>query len=308
MKKNLLKISLFAFITLLAVGCSDDDSNNDNNAITAAEGELVANVDGEQFTASTQVGATFFGGTFNLTAIDPSTQETITITVVDAGEGTFDLGDVNQENGADFMVEGEDNSFVSVAEGGSGQIKITNLDLENKKVSGTFNFVATREMIEGEEIIVESVEVTEGSFNNIDLSTTVAGDSDSTLDAKVDGNDINPDSVTAVELSVGGNTTITITAINNATGQNVGLSFPGDFTVGSYEFTGGFSDYKGFYTPNLGGETNQYFSESGMLTITSYDSDTGVIEGTFNFSAKRLDPNDPDVTYEITEGSFSVEI
>ncbi len=184
------------------------------------------------------------------------------------------------------------------------EIKITELD----SASGTFSFTATRQTVDGNgEIVTETVEITNGAFNNVDLATTIAG-GNSTLVAKVDGDDLNADSVTALEISFGGNTTIAITANNNTTKQNVSLSFPADVTPGTYNFSGAFSDYVGQYNPSLGGGTNNYVSETGTLTITAIDLNAGTVDGTFSFTAKRLDPNDPDVTYEITAGSFSAEI
>lgn len=290
-----MKFSLIAFFTLLAVGCSKDDDNNNNNS-GAADGELVAKVNGNEFIASTQVAATLYAGTFNISAIQPSTGETIVFTVSDAMEGTFDLGlNANAQNGAVYMISGED-AYVSVGDGGSGQIKITDLDMENETVSGNFNFIAVRQTVGGN-----------GAFTNIDLATTITG-GNSTLEAKVNSDDLNADSVMALETTMGGNTTITVTANHNSTNQNLGLSFPGDITPGSYNFSGAFSDYLGTYNPSLGGGTNNYISETGTLTITSIDLNAGTVEGAFSFTAKRFDPNDPDVTYEITAGSFSAEI
>ena len=303
MKKQLMKFSVIAFLSLMVVGCSkDDDSNNSNGA---GDGELVANVDGNEFKTSTQVGATLYAGTFNITAIKASTGETIVITVSNAEEGTFDLGpNANAQSGAIYMINGQ-NAFGSVGEGGSGQIKITELDLDNETASGTFSFTATRQTVDGNgEIITETVEVTDGAFNSIDLATTIAG-GNSTLEAKVDGEDLNADSVTAMEITFGGNTNIAIIANNNTTKQHLSLSFSDQLTVGTYDAS---SDFVAMYNPSLGGETNNYAALTGTMTITSIDLNAGTVEGTFNFSAKRLDPNDPDVTYEITAGSFSAEI
>ncbi|SRX72414.1 hypothetical protein AEQU3_00248 [Aequorivita antarctica] len=301
--KKMMKLSVIAFLTLLAVGCNkDDDSNNDNGA---ADGELIANVDGNEFKASTQVGATLYAGTFNITAIKPSTGETIVITVSNASEGTFDLGpDANAQSGAIYMISGQD-AYGSVGEGGSGQIIITKLDLDNETASGTFSFTAVHQIVDGNGVIItETVEITDGVFNNITLATTIPG-GNSTLEAKVDGNDLNADSVTALKITFGGNTNIVITANNNTTNQNLSLSFSDNLTVGTYSAA---SDYVGMYNPSLGGGTNNYAAETGTLTITAIDLTAGTVEGTFSFTAKRLDPNDPDVTYEITAGSFSAEI
>lgn len=307
MKKQLMKFSLITFLTILVVACSSDDDSNNNTG--ASDGEFVAKIDGSEFRVSTQVAATLYNGIFNIAAIKASTGETITITVSNAEEGTFNLGpNSNTLSAAIYMINGED-AYGSAGEGGSGTIKITNIDLDNKTVSGTFNFTAIRQTFgDNGEIITEIVEVNNGAFNNIDLSSSIPGNSNSTLSAKIDGNDLNAGSVRAMEIPFQGTPNISIIANNNSTHQHLSLMFPKSITPGTYNFTGSFSNYIGFYNPNLGGGTNNYTAESGTLTITSYNTTAGTIKGTFKFSAKRLDPNDPDITYEITSGSFTAEI
>ena len=86
------------------------------------------------------------------------------------------------------------------------------------------------------------------------------------------------------------------------------LTFSGEPSIGTHEISSFFGDYKGSYNPSLGGDTNIYVSDSGTITITSYDAATKTVEGNFEFTAKRLDPNDPDITYIISNGEFSIEI
>ncbi len=84
---------------------------------------MVANIDGNEFKTSTQVGATLYAGTFNITAVKASTGETIVITVSNAEEGTFDLDpNANAQSGAVYMINGQ-NAYGSVGEGGSGRNK-----------------------------------------------------------------------------------------------------------------------------------------------------------------------------------------
>lgn len=307
MKKQLMKFSLIAFLSILAVACNSDDSNSENNG--AASGELVAKINGNQFRASTQVGATLYNGNFNITAIQPSTGENIVITVANAAEGTFNLGpNSNAQSTAVYMITGED-AYGSAGEGGRGSINITKLDTENNLASGTFSFTAIRQSFDNNgAIITETVEVTNGIFNNIPLTTTIVEGGNSTLSAKIDGNDLNPNSVRSMLVPMQGNSNVSIIANNSSTHQHLSLMFPKNITPGAYNFSGSFSNYIGFYNPNLGGGTNNYVAESGTLTIISNDTSAGTIKGTFKFSAKRIDPNDPDVTYQITSGSFTAEI
>ena len=98
---------------------------------------------------------------------------------------------------------------------------------------------------------------------------------------------------------------LTLVSVGCGNDERVSLEFPRDITVGNYEL-GTSTDYKGLYHPNF--ESSGYRLESGTMTINSLNVTAKIIEGTFNFMAKRRDPNEPDVTYEITEGNFSAEI
>ncbi|MDP2687276.1 MAG: DUF6252 family protein [Aequorivita sp.] len=300
-----MKFSVIAFLTIIVIGCSkDDDSKKDNN--NAADGEFIAKIDGNEFKASTQVVATFYAGTFNITAIQPSTGETISITVSYAQEGIFELSS-NTLNSAFYKINDQ---LLYNSHWGSGHIKITELDVVNKTVSGTFSFTATRNIFTNNGLITETVVITEGAFKNITLSTTITGNGDSFVEAEIENNDLDADSITAVEIITSGNSTITLTATNNTTYQNLSLSFPGDITPGTYDFSSGpySSDLIGQYNPNLNGGTSNYVSEDGTLTILTYDTNSRKIEGTFRFTAERLDPDDPPITYNILGGRFFVQI
>lgn len=282
--------------------CSDDSDSQKSNA--AAEGELVATVDGSEFETSTQA-ATLFNGIFNLTAIDASTGDVITITVSDAAEGTFDLGIDSFENGAVYAINGE-NSYVSLDADGGGKITISEIDLDNGTVTGTFNFTGVRESFDdNNEIIAETIEVTNGAFNKIPLMVDIPGQANSSLTAKIDGDAVTFDSVNIFGAT--GTSSLMVSAINNSTHENISLKFPQDVTPGTYDLTDDiFANYQGFYNPNLGGGTTNYLSASGSITISGYNTATGVIQGTFEFVGESFIPEDPVVTYVITEGEFSV--
>ncbi len=308
MKKfKLLKILFLSLLTISFVGCNEDDDSNDSGV---NEGQLIATIDGVSYSADgTNASTVLFNGTFNLTTNNPTTGETITITVSNASVDTFDLSsNANSLNGGAYTLNGE-NAYLSNFEGGSGTINITKLDTENLLASGTFEFVGVRESFDDNgNIITETVTITSGEFNNITLVTQVIGEPNNTLEANVDGEALNADSVTAIEIDLLGNTTLTITAINNTTNQNIALSMPADITVGTHDFDSfpSIGAIIGQYTPNLGGGDESYVSLDGTITVTSYDTVSGLMEGNFEFTARDLLSND-DTIYSITNGIFSVE-
>ncbi len=305
-----IKLLNILFITLLSisfVGCSGDD---DSGTQSVNEGELVATIDGDLYSAEGANASTIlFNGTFNLTTTNPTTGETIIITVSNAAVGSFDLSNsANSLNGAAYTINGE-NAFLSNYEGGTGTINITKLDTENLLASGTFEFVGVREYVDTNgNIITETVTITNGEFNNLTLITQATGNPDNSLEVDINGVALSADSVNAIEIDFQGNTTLTVSAINNSTNQNVAISLPGDITVGTHDFES--LPFPGAiigqYTPNLGGGNETYVSIDGTITITSYDTGTGVMEGTFEFTAGDFTGIDP-ITYELTNGSFSVE-
>lgn len=305
MKNYLKNFSLLLISFAVFTACNSDDDTASNSA---PSGSLIATIDGNSF-STMNAGLSITNGVTSLTAVDASTNEQIVYAISEeATEGsTFNVGAGNNIGTAVYTM-GSEAGFGSLTEGGSGSITFDVLDEENGLASGTFSFVGVREtLLDDGTIEVETVNVTNGSFNQIGFQVDVAGNSNNTLLANIDGEALNADAVNAINVTFMGNTTTTISAINNSTNQNLTISFPEETPVGDYNLTGGFgADYIATYNPQLGGDTNNYNSQSGTLTITSVNGNS--IEGSFNFMATRLDPNDPDVTYNVTNGSFNIEL
>ena len=254
----------------------------------------------------TDTSAVLFNGTFNLTTSNSTTGETITITVSDAALDSFDLSSsASGQNGAAYIIN-QENAYLSVREGGSGTLTITKLDTENFLASGTFEFVGIRESVDVDgNILTETVTVASGEFNNLVLVTQVIVEPNNSLEANVDDEALNADSVTAVAIDL--NTTLLITAINNTSNQNIAISMPADITVGTYDFSSLPTQGAiiGQYTPDLGA-SDTYVSIDGTITITSYDAVSGLMEGSFEFTAGDFVIIN-NTTYSISDGNFSVE-
>lgn len=313
MNKNLIKTGLCAFLVLGSLSCSEDDDPNNVNpgGNNAPAREFHASVDGEAFKSSETLGASMVDGTFNITATEDSSGESISITVSNASEGTFDIGGLDAvalQNGAVYMEAGSSNAFLAGMEGGSGEIQITEIDEENKTVTGTFSFTAVRSSFDSNgDITLETVEVTGGAFTDIPYIADIPGNPENSFSVKIDGTPLDADSVTAVDAGFGGESNITISAINNSTNQSLGMVISGNLAVGEYEFSA-FGDYQAIYIPDLENGSTTYVADSGTLTITAYDPSTETIEGEFSFTAENIvDPNDTK-TYAFSEGSFSVTV
>lgn len=183
-----------------------------------------------------------------------------------------------------------------------GTINITRFNVFTGIIEATFEFTATDPLVQDPSI----AEITEGSFKVDYISSP--GDTVTSFTAFIDGEFFGPDSIFVGETIFNGLSRFNITAIISDTGQKMGLFFPTDIEIGTYEMTTNLIDgSEKFcqYTPEIG-ETITYISNPGTLTISDYDQDAGFVEGTFTYTALDLTAQDPEV-YQITEGEFTIE-
>ena len=182
-----------------------------------------------------------------------------------------------------------------------GTINITKFNTFTGIIEATFEFTATDPL----ELDPTVAEITEGSFEVDYISSP--GDTVTSFTAFIDGQFFEPDSIFVGESVFNGVSRFNITAIISDTGQKMGLFFPTDIEIGTYEMTSNLingSEKFCQYTPEIG-VTTTYISSPGTLTILDYNQDAGFIEGTFTYSA--IDLTNPDQVYEITEGEFTLE-
>jgi hypothetical protein len=183
-----------------------------------------------------------------------------------------------------------------------GTINITRFNVFTGIIEATFEFTATDPLGQDSSI----AEITEGSFKVDYISSP--GDTVTSFTAFIDGEFFGPDSIFVGETIFNGLSRFNITAIISDTGQKMGLFFPTDIEIGTYEMTTNLIDgSEKFcqYTPEIG-ETITYISNPGTLTISDYDQEAGFVEGTFTYTALDLTAQDPEV-YQITEGEFTIE-
>ncbi|HBR53441.1 MAG TPA: hypothetical protein DEA82_04345, partial [Flavobacteriaceae bacterium] len=125
--------------------------------------------------------------------------------------------------------------------------------------------------------------------------------------AEVDGNLFDPEIAMATQDTFEGVSIVRISA--NIGNRVMEIVFPASIGAGTYGMspmlvTG--SEVVGSYNPDVV-NVSAFTSDPGTLEIISFDVATGVIEGTFSFSAKDPTNEDPTV-YEVTNGEFLVEL
>ena len=288
--------------------------------INIDEGGFRADIGFNRFTADAAVGTLSSSNVLTITGSILETGESIVLIVGNPDIGTFNLtAGLGTDNSASYFETATSNSYVSFGtSGASGQLNITEFDIENLKISGTFSFTGTRFATDatGNPIldaagnpVIEDEEITNGIFNKISFTNEDQGGGGTPINdvffAKVDGIDFDSESVTTTLNNVAGVSVVKIVAVNEE-GEILRIDIPEDLGLGTYDMLALSDGTKliGLYNPASIGEN--LTSNPGKITITRFNTFTGIIEATFNFTA--TDPLELDPTIaEITEGNFKVD-
>jgi len=218
----------------------------------------------------------------------------------DIGLGTFNMESLS--DGTKLI------SLYNPATGGEnltsdpGTITITRFNVNTGVIEATFNFTATDPI----DIDPAVAEVTNGSFK-VDYIAE-PGDTTSTFTAEINEVFFNPDSIFVGESVFNGVTRFNIVVINSETGERMGLFFPTNIEIGTYEMDMTLingNEIFSQYIPEFG-VSPTFISNPGTLTIIDYDINAGIIEGTFSFTATDQLGQDETI-YEITTGEFTLE-
>ncbi len=282
----------------------DDTSNTGGGDNNATNDVLFAKVDGVDFIAETiETTQTTVGenNMINVIAHNTNGQSIRLDFPQDIGVGTFSMETIS--DGTKIIGLYNANSGGENLTSNPGTLTITEYNSSEGIIKGTFEFTGSDPL----NIDPTIVEVTEGNFElyNLDLAVEV----NSTFSADVNTITFSPDEVVVTQDTFNGVNRVNITAKNTTTNQELGILFPKEITVGTYAMeallvTG--DEKIGIYTPDINNSAT-FKSNTGTLTITAYDTETGVIEGSFEFEAIDITGNDTDV-HQITNGVFLVEI
>ena len=326
MKKNqILKWIFIAFVAFQFNSCVDEPLEgefpepDDPNLIE--EGGFVATIGSISFTADEASGNLNQSNTMTLTGTISSTGERIVLVVENPAVGVFNIiTGLGSDNGATYFETGDStNPYISAGiYGATGELIINEYDIINSTITGTFSFEGARIALDsdGNPILdgqgnptIETEDITNGAFNKISFTNEDEGGGETPIQdeffAKVDGVDFVTDAVTTTLNEVFGVSVVKIVA-ENEQGQIMRIDIPEDLGVGTFamESLSDGTELISLYNPATGGEN--LTSNPGTITITRFNTNTGVIEATFSFTA--TDPINIDPTIaEITEGSFKVD-
>ncbi|MGY3794006.1 DUF6252 family protein [uncultured Aquimarina sp.] len=269
---------LLAFICLIFSSCSTDIEVNSPG--------LQATIDGKLFRPDIRKAIIHEDGT--LVIIGNTGTESISFTTSSTERGTYRLEQaINQ-----VTFENNDAKFVSEEGANNGQIVIT--EIQDNLVSGNFYFTDLKgsngksmsfqngwfyrlpienfvpepeEEEEEEEIIITSEEEEQEEINPCLLNAS--------LTAMINGNEMITDDHDAIPFGVN-NPSILIKASNED--EEITIVFPISVEVGQHSLTG-----SGEYSATYSLYNDKASAVSGRLTITSHDTETKCISGTFEF-------------------------
>ncbi|MEP1489508.1 MAG: DUF6252 family protein [Algibacter sp.] len=273
------------------------ENPTDNNSEL---GVFQVDFDGETYEADNVIG-TLAGGVMNITAFKGSDQESFVLTLFADKTGTYEVGvtsntiEVNSVTYSENTLTGEGDVWIGVTDfmTSQGEVVITEIDEENKTISGTFFFT-------GHNVEKGAKEFTNGTFNNVSYGTDILpSNSANSFFAKVDGVEFIEDAVQGMAVSLGGINNIGISATKNNL-ETIGLNLDANVVPGEYELST-FSIPSGLYSKSF---SESYASNAGKVIITTHDVANKHIVGTFEFTATSF--LSADEKYEVTEGSFDI--
>lgn len=223
----------------------------------------------------------------------------------DMGIGTFDMED-GISDGTKLIGIYNPNIGGENLSSNPGSITFTEFDTQNGVIAASFSFTARDPLGEDPSVY----QVTQGSF-----TVYFEGTEPPALmpfKAVIDGADFEPsgvnDTLEITDQEVNGmNVTFITATLEN--GRTMKIGFPSDtITPGVYPMSTDLENGDqtiGLYTRE--GSSIEFVSNPGVLTIESYDQETGDISATFSFTAVNPDGVDPTVI-QITEGVFNLNL
>ncbi len=261
---------LFIGILLVFAACIKQETIVPSSTDT----EMFCKVDGEQWISV--VPLAFVTNNHLLISAVSLDDELVSLSISDATEGTYSLNP-NLANVIAYEETGDDATLAFASNRNTsntnyGTVVITNHDLVNKTISGTFE----TEVHRSSDGAIRTI--TEGSFNNLAYSEVffpTATQLSATIDSTIFAATVISDSLALGNLFVHGGDSI----------QNkiIELSFPTTIAIGVYDLgSPGLSDYSAQY--HLDSITSMP-ADSGQLLITEHLITDKYIKGIFNFDA-----------------------
>jgi Family of unknown function (DUF6252) len=284
----------FGIITVSFISCSKELSNEEGNA-PAASG-FYATLEGNLWNADSLQSLFQINGGLSINGLS-KTGDQISIVLSTFNTGVFTLGASSDSYAfyTNILTPVEVDYYSNVGSAG-GTVTITSIDTINHLISGSF----TLTLVNPDKST--SITITSGVLNSVPYTGNGViippGNSTDTLKALVGGNKFNAAQVIAQTASG----QIVITGISNDGMQYLELSMPETVNPGTYDLDFATGTYGAVYYTDV---SNPLISNmNGQLSITSNNTATKTIQGTFYFNATSLDNS---TVLAINSGYFNVK-
>jgi len=314
---------LLFFLALQFSSCDNEPLEGEfpqEEVVIAEEGQFVATIGGQAWTAGTASAVFDAQNTLVVTGTLTETGQSISLTIENGAVGVFDISaGVGNENSGVYIDANQLNPYISAAAlGGFGQLEITEINNTDMTISGNFSFEGVRIALDNEgnpitdgngNPVIENITISNGAFNSIPYTEDAGGGGGGggTLDpffAKVDGEDFIPQTVNTTRNVISNVPMINIIALNTS-GEKIRIDIPEDLGVGTFSMEQLSDGTKLIAQYNAGLGTEDLSSNPGTIEITEFNTLAGRIVATFSFTATDPLGFDPTVV-EVTEGSFEL--
>jgi len=314
---------LLFFVALQFSSCDNEPLEGEfpqEEVVIAEEGQFVATIGGQAWTAGTASAVFDAENTLVVTGTLTDTGQSISLTVENGAVGVFDISaGLGNENSGVYIDANQLNPYISAAAlGGFGQLEITEINNTDMTISGNFSFEGVRIALDNEgnpitdgngNPVIENITISNGAFNSIPYTEDAGGGGGGggTLDpffAKVDGEDFIPQTVNTTRNVISNVPMINIIALNTS-GEKIRIDIPEDLGVGTFSMEQLSDGTKLIAQYNAGLGTEDLSSNPGTIEITEFNTLAGRIVATFSFTATDPLGFDPTVV-EVTEGSFEL--
>jgi len=287
--KNKILIGIIAFAFLGFSSCKKDDSSS-GSSTPSVSNLMTAKVNGVDWTSlGSQTSGSIINNVSACSGIAADSSR-ITFSVMQnvVANGTYDIG-FGSGNIASYSSTATSIAWSSSGNNCTGTLTITSLNTSTKRMSGTFTFKGYRVSDNSYK------DITVGVFTNVAYQTGSTGGVNA-FTVKIDNVNWVPNLITGTM----NNGEITIVASNTTGTKAINLLVPDNIAPGTYLLDGSGSEEAYYYASS----SQIGVSISGSLNITSHNTTTKNIVGTFNFIAEDIILQT--TTWNISNGTFNI--